>query len=138
MATIESVMAREPGCCTPDDGVVDCAQRMERDNVGMVPVVESLDTRKLIGVVTDRDLCLEVLAHGLDPNDVTVEECMSDELYTIGLGDSLARAAELMEMHQVRRLPVVDEHGAILGVLSLGDVARAIGSQTFGSFVRDL
>jgi CBS domain-containing protein len=128
MPSIESVMARDPACCTGDDGVIECARLMERDNVGMIPVVESLDTRKLVGVVTDRDLCIEVVARALDPNEVTVEECMTDELVAVGASDDIERALDLMRQHQVRRLPVVDEDGACVGVVGQGDLAQAVAA----------
>src|SRR5262245_41386847 len=111
MATVESVMTREPACCTADDSVIECARLMESADDGMIPVVESRDTRKLIGVVTDRDLCLQVIARGLHPRDLTVEEAMTDEVYTVAPGDTFEKAVQTMAQQKVRRLPVVDERG---------------------------
>ncbi len=124
MPTIEKIMTRDPLCCRPDDKVVDCAKLMEHEDVGFVPIVESLDTRKLLGVVTDRDLCMQVIAQGRDPNECTLEELMTDELVSIGPQEELQRALDLMAQNQIRRLPVVDEHGACIGILSQGDVAK--------------
>jgi CBS domain-containing protein len=126
MPTVEETMTRDPICCSPDEGVVDCAKKMEEHDVGMIPVVESLDTRKLIGVVTDRDLCLTVVAGGKSPGDSTVEECMTDEVISVAPGDDLGRALELMKQNQIRRLPVVDESGACVGVLAQADVVSAV------------
>lgn len=125
MPTIENVMTRDPALCTPDDGVVDCAKLMARADVGFVPVVESRDTRKLVGVVTDRDLCLSVIAEDRDPQECKVEDAMTEEVATVTPGDSLDRALELMQQRQIRRLCVIDEHGACIGVVAQADVVRA-------------
>jgi CBS domain-containing protein len=125
MIRIEEVMTRDPALCTPDDSVVDCAKLMAREDVGLIPVVESRETRKLIGVVTDRDLCMTVIAEGRDPNECKVEEAMSDEPITVGADEALERALELMKRHQIRRVCVIDEDGASIGVLSQADVVRA-------------
>jgi CBS domain-containing protein len=123
MPTVESLMSPDPVCCTADEAVVECARLMDRENLGMIPVVESIDTRKLIGVVTDRDLCIGIVAAARDANEVTVEECMTDELYTVRPSDDLSRALSLMQHHQVRRLPVIDDAGCVVGVLAQADVS---------------
>ncbi len=123
--TVENVMTRDPECCTADESVIECAKMMENADVGMIPIVESLDTRKLIGVVTDRDIALGVVARGLEPKECTVEDCMTDEVFTVSASDPLDRAAETMKQHQVRRLPVVDENNCIIGVIAQADLVRA-------------
>lgn len=138
MATINSVMTRDPACCTADESVVECAQMMETEDVGLIPVVESLDTKKLIGVVTDRDLCLDVIAAGRDPNGCVVEDCMSDEVYTVRDNDDIAQALSLMKEHQVRRLPVVDEQGACIGIVSQADLSRAVPAGDFQQTIAEI
>lgn len=129
MPTIETVMTRDPVCCTADDSVIECAKAMARENVGCIPVVESQDTRKLIGVVTDRDLCLDVIAEGRDPDDVTVGECMSEDLVTLEAGDDLDDVLRLMQENQLRRILIVDEDFACVGIVSQADIAQAAPSQ---------
>ena len=136
LPTIETLMTRDPSCCTPDDGVIECAQRMAKEDVGAVPVVESQDTRRLVGVITDRDLCLSVVAEGRDPAEVSVGDCMTDEVITVTPDDTLDRALELMQQNQIRRLCVVDENFCCIGMLAQADVARAASAaqlkQTLG------
>jgi CBS domain-containing protein len=124
MPTVRSVMERAPACCTAALGVVECAQIMERVGASLLPVVESMASRKLVGVVTDRDLALGVVGEGRDPRECTVEECMTDELYTVGPDEELDRALEIMERQRIRRLPVVDEQGACVGLLGWRRAAR--------------
>ncbi len=128
MANVESAMTRDPVCCTADESVIECARLMDEEDVGMIPVVESADTRRLIGVVTDRDICLTVVAQGRNPRECVVEECMTDELFTVRPDDDLERALDLMRSEQIRRLPVVDENGAIIGVIAQADIASAIAA----------
>lgn len=125
MAKVESVMRRDPVCCTPDEGVVECARMMEQEDVGMIAVVESRDTRKLVGVVTDRDICIEVVGAGRDPTECTVEDCMTDELFTVKASDDLGQALELMARERIRRVPVVDDGGAIVGVVEQPEIGAA-------------
>ena len=125
MSTIEGLMTRGPICCTPDDHVIDCAKAMEREDVGVIPIVESRDTRKLVGVVTDRDLALRVVADGRNPADLTVEDCMSEDLVTVKETDDLSTALQLMQEHKLRRIMVVDDDFCCIGVLSQADVAQA-------------
>src|SRR5262249_9677889 len=98
---------------------------MEREDVGIIPIVESRDTRRLVGVITDRDLALRVVADGRDPTEVSVEECMSEDLVTVKATDDLATALQLMQEHKLRRVLVVDENCACVGVVSQADIARA-------------
>jgi predicted transcriptional regulator len=75
--------------------------------------------------VTDRDLCMDVVAAGRDPNQVKVRECMTDEVVTCRPQDELERIADLMAEKQIRRIPVVDDGGAIVGIVSLADIAQS-------------
>ena len=122
---IESVMTRDPVFCLPDEGVVECAKLMAREDVGLIPVVESRDTRRLVGVVTDRDLCLGVVAEGRDPETVTIENCMTDRVVTCRPEDELEVALDRMREHRIRRIVVVDETGCCVGVVAQADVVKA-------------
>jgi CBS domain-containing protein len=123
--TVEDLMTRDPACCTPDDGVVECAKFMAREDVGVVPVVESQDTRRLVGVITDRDLALGVIAEGRDPAATRVEECMNDEVVTVRPTDTLEEAEEQMRQNEVHGICVVDDSFACVGVIAEADILRA-------------
>jgi len=122
---VEQIMSESPACCTRDDFVQVAASIMERLDTGIVPVIETVASpSKLIGVVTDRDLCLRVLAEGRDPNHVRVGEVMSTKLATCKPSESVDQALAHMRSAQVRRLPVVNHEFDVVGMLSLGDVVR--------------
>src|SRR6476469_9478687 len=77
---ITDVMTPIPQCCTPDDSIIEVARVMEQYDVGIVPIIESQDTRRILGVITDRDIVLRVVAQGRDPNEVvSVRDCMTNE-----------------------------------------------------------
>ena len=117
------VMTKDPVCCLPADTSARAAQLMKEFDVGSIPVVESGPTMKLVGIVTDRDLALKVVAEGRDPNAVKVEEVMTRELVTCRAGDELQKAVGLMAERQLRRIPVVDEGGRVVGIIAQADVA---------------
>lgn len=121
-------MVRDPTCCTPGDGIIECARVMKQEEVSLVPVVESRDTRRLIGACVDRDVCLTVVAGGLNPADVTVEECMTDEVFSVNEDDELERARDLMRRIGVWQLPVVDENHSCVGVIDVMRLDRAMAA----------
>jgi CBS domain-containing protein len=93
----------------------------DMDN-GFVPVIDDEKTRKVIGVVTDRDLCLEVVAEAKDPQRVQVRDCMARTVVSCTVDEDVEKAVDLMRDNQVRRIPVVNREGTIQGVLSLADL----------------
>lgn len=109
--------------CEPDDLVSKAAKLMKSENVGSIPVVENGQTRKLVGIVTDRDLTLRVLADGLDAKSTKVEEVMTRKMVTCFADDSLHTALDMMAENQLRRIPVVTNKNKILGMISQADVA---------------
>ncbi len=122
---IEEIMSQSPACCTREDFVQVAAGIMEQLDTGIIPVTETVGfPAKLIGVVTDRDLCLRVLATGRDPNQVRVGEVMSTKLTTCKPSDNVEQALGHMARAQVRRLPVVNRNFELLGMLTLGDIVR--------------
>lgn len=117
------VMTKDPVCCVPADTAVKAARLMRESDVGPIPVVEDGQTKKLVGIVTDRDLALKVVAEGRDPNAVKVEEVMTREPVTCRAEDDLQKAVGLMAERQLRRIPVVDEGGRVVGIIAQADVA---------------
>ena len=117
------VMTKDPVCCRPADTAARAAQLMRESDVGPIPVVENEETKRLVGIVTDRDLALKVVAEGRDPNAVKVDEVMTREPVTCRAEDELQKAVGLMAERQLRRIPVVDEGGRIVGIIAQADVA---------------
>lgn len=118
-------MTKDPTCCLPKDTVDLAAQSMKRQDIGALPVVDSEKAKKLIGIVTDRDLALKVVAEGLDPRQTQVENVMARKLVTCTPEDDLQSALDAMSQSQLRRIPVVD-NGQLVGIISQADVAMRL------------
>ncbi|MGA2336123.1 MAG: CBS domain-containing protein [Terriglobales bacterium] len=115
-------MTKNPAFCCPSTSVVRAAATMQQLDIGALPVVLDPSTPRLLGMVTDRDLCLHVVAGGRDPADIWISECMTVNPICCAVGDDVRYALELMEEHQVRRLPVVNAKHEVAGILSLSDL----------------
>jgi CBS domain-containing protein len=126
MKKCNDVMTKNPVCCLPADMVTEVAQLMKSDNIGPIPVIENGVTKKLVGIVTDRDLALKVVAEGRDPKSTKVETVMTRMVITCLADDDIQKALDAMSKHQLRRIPVVDNDGRILGIISQADVATRI------------
>jgi len=121
---IAELMTQDMVSCTPTCTAQAAADMMRQHDIGVLPVIFNLFSRKLLGVVTDRDLCLTVLCSGRDPAHTTVQECMTAHPVTCSPEDETQVAIHLMQRNQVRRLPVVDKEGRLVGMLSLADLVR--------------
>lgn len=119
-------MTKDPICCLAGDTAVHAAQLMREHDVGILPIIENQENKKLTGVVTDRDLVLKLMADGLDPWTTAVECAMSKPALACSPDDGYDEALQLMERHQIKRVPVVDRSGRVVGVISQFDVALRI------------
>lgn len=126
MKKCEEVMTKNPVCCLPDDTVAKAAQLMKRENIGAIPVIENEQTQKLVGIVTDRDLALKIVAEGRDAKSTKVEAVMTRKVVTCRAEDDLQKALDAMSVHQLRRIPVVDNDNKILGIIAQADVATRV------------
>ena len=126
MKKCSEVMTVNPTCCLPTDVVSIAAQWMKTENVGSIPVIESKQTKKLIGIVTDRDLALQVVADERDAKSTKVEDVMTRKIVTCHVDDDIEKAVEAMAACQLRRMPVVDNDYRIIGIISQADVATRI------------
>lgn len=117
-------MTRNPKYCLPSDTVQVAAIIMRQEDCGIVPVLENKDSKKLVGVVTDRDLCIIVISDGRDPMAVKVDECMTDEIISCRPDDNVDEVIEKMQAKQVRRIPVVDASNNLIGIISMSDLVR--------------
>jgi CBS domain-containing protein len=133
--SIKDVMTSDP--CTIDAGksVAYAAKMMRDEDVGLAPIVEG---DKLIGMLTDRDIAIRVVAEGKDPDQVTVREVASKQVVTIDPQQDLDEALRIMAKHQVRRLPVVEEDGRLVGVVAQADVAREGDDKETGQLVEEI
>jgi CBS domain-containing protein len=122
MKTCRDLMTREVKCCLETDTVDQAAQLMKDQDIGPVPIVEE-GTGRLIGIVTDRDLAVKVVAEGRDPKATRISDIMTSNLITCGPTDSVDQAVRLMEEHQIRRIPVCDDSGRIQGIIAQADIA---------------
>jgi CBS domain-containing protein len=132
---ISELMTPDP-CAIEADKPVSYAARMLKDeDVGLAPIVEG---DRLVGTLTDRDIVTRVVAEGKDPQSVTVREVASTDVVTVDPQQDLDEALRLMASNQVRRLPVVEEDGRLVGVVAQADVARQAKDKQTGDLVEDI
>lgn len=120
------VMTKDPSCCLPGDTAYDTARLMKSEDVGPIPIVNDKQTKQLLGIVTDRDLVLKVLAAGSDPKSTQIDVVMTTEVVACNPEDACDKALDLMEQHQVRRIPIVDKDNRLVGIISQADIATRL------------
>jgi CBS domain-containing protein len=125
--TCADVMTKNPTCCVPTDSASRVAKIMKTEDVGSIPVCESRQSRKLAGIVTDRDLAMHVVAEARDSNTTLVQDVMTKDPIACSPEDDLQKALETMQIHQVRRIPVVDRGGQLVGIIAQADIATRAG-----------
>lgn len=135
MGQIKELMTVKPRTVNTGDSIVDAAKLMKGEDTGVAPIV---DGDKLVGVITDRDIAVRVVAEGRDPQATKVDEIASQNLVTIDPQQDLDEALRLMAQHQVRRLPVVEEDGKLVGIIAQADVARHADSSRTGEVVEEI
>lgn len=116
-------MSVNPACCTPNDSAQNVAKMMCDLNVGSIPVVVDHQSRALVGMITDRDLCCRVLAPGLDAKSTRIQEFVSYNPTVCRDGENVEQCERLMQEHQVRRIPVVDRENRVIGIVAQADLA---------------
>ncbi len=120
------LMTRNPTCCTPDTPLREIARMMVNCNCGEIPVVDSKESMRPIGVVTDRDIVCRMVAEDKNPLQFKAADCMSTPCITISQDASVDECCELMERHMIRRIPVVDDQGRCCGIISQADLANKV------------
>lgn len=118
------LMTADPEACVATDSCAAVVRIMRRRNCGFVPIVDGQATKRVIGVVTDRDIALHFTNESRPADQVPVAECMTRDVKSVAPNATLDEAAAIMEQHAIHRLPVL-EHGRLIGVLSLKDIAVA-------------
>jgi CBS domain-containing protein len=132
---IRDLMTDNPRTIDAEKPVAYAAKMMRDEDVGLAPIVQG---DRLVGTLTDRDIAIRVVAEGRDPESTTVREVASTDVVTIDPEQSLDEALRLMAQHQVRRLPVVEEDGRLVGVLAQADVARHGEDRETGQVVEQI
>ncbi len=120
---VRDVMTPDPACCLGNTTSREAAGLMRDHDCGAIPVVESMETRKLVGIVTDRDLAVRGLAEGKGP-DTPVRELMTEAPIGADLDDEIETVREVMIREQVRRVPVLGRNNAVVGIIAQADLAR--------------
>jgi CBS domain-containing protein len=136
--SLQEIMTTNPACCTPDTPLQDVARLMVQYDCDEIPVIEDRAQRKVIGVVTDRDIVCRAVAEGIDPRNLSAATVMSGPAVTVGENADPDDVVQLMEERQIRRIPVVDRYGVICGIVSLADVARHRSRKETGELVREV
>jgi CBS domain-containing protein len=121
---INDIMTKDPSSLTPDATVREAAQVMKREDVGVVPVVNAQGDNRLVGIVTDRDIAIRCVAEGKDGSCQVRDVMSSEDLATCSLGDDVEHVMDAMRTEKVRRIPIVDERGSLVGIVSQADVLR--------------
>ncbi len=130
-SVVKDIMTSDPTCCARETNMREVAVKMVECDCGEIPVCD--ETHKPIGVVTDRDIVCRLIAKGHNPLEATAEECMSEPVVTATADMPIDECARLMEQYQVRRLPVVDGKGALIGIVAQADLARRANRSVTGN-----
>ena len=138
MKKAKDIMSANPACCTREHNVQQAAEMMVKDDCGEIPVVESKDNPKPIGVITDRDITCRVVATGKNPKQTRVGEAMSSPPVTVKPETSIEDCCQILEKVQIRRMPVVDESGRCCGMVSQADIAKAAPTEDTAEVVKQV
>jgi CBS domain-containing protein len=137
---VRDVMTPGVRCCGPEMPLRDVAKLMHEGDCGAIPVIETTTDHagKVIGIVTDRDIACRIVAHGRNPLELSAASCMSTPVVTVRSDAGLAECCQVMEQKRVRRVPVVDEAGRCVGIVSQADIARHAPEARTGDLVQEI
>lgn len=121
---IQDIMTPDPVCCTPDTGLGSVAQLMCHNDCGEIPVVDNQMDKKPVGVITDRDITCRAVAEGKNPFELRAGDCMTTPCITVTPDMSIEECVEVMEIHKIRRVVVIDPTGRICGIVAQADIAK--------------
>jgi CBS domain-containing protein len=136
--TSKDIMTPDPVSVTKSDMISEVAKKMRSADVGIIPVVDNHYSNKLVGVVTDRDIAMRVVAEEKEVDETTAEEIMTPNPVCCQADDTIAAVTDLMSSHQIRRVLVTDEFGRLVGIIAQADLARQVDAQTTGKVVEEI
>ena len=122
----KDVMTQKVVCCFPDDSVEKAAKKMKKNNIGSLPILKNKENKKLIGIITDRDLALKVVGKNHNPESTKIKKIMTKNVVTCLANDDLQKALDLMAENQLRRIPVVDKKNQVVGFIAQADIATRL------------
>lgn len=123
---VREIMSQNPVSCCLQDTAQTVACTLRDQNIGSVPVLDDRESQQLVGIITDRDLCCGILGQGLDPATTVIESFVTRNLVTCRAEQSADSCARLMQVHQIRRILVIDGDGQCIGIVSQADMARSV------------
>jgi CBS domain-containing protein len=135
---VKEVMTTNVRTCGPTTPLRDVACIMRDGDCGALPVADETEGSRVVGMVTDRDITVRLVASARNPLELTAASCMSTPVAAVGAEDSLTIACRVMEERKVRRLPVLDEAGRCIGIISQADVARHAPEARTGDLLQEL
>ena len=139
MKKCSDVMTKDVVTCTSENTIVDVARLMKTEDIGPVLIVDNEQSKTLVGIVTDRDIVVKVIADGQDVNTTRVGDVMSKKLVTCRADDDVDVAMKSMAQFQLRRIPVVGENMKLLGIISQADVATRVDApEKTGEVVKEI
>lgn len=133
---VSEIMTKNPATCTEKDSLQDVAKMMVDNDCGCIPVVD--DTKKPVGMITDRDITVRTVAEGKNPLDLTAGDAMTKNVSTVTQDSSVEDCCNLMEEKQIRRVTVVDENGACCGIVAQADVATKANAEKTAEVVQEV
>jgi len=135
---IRELMTPDPVCCTPEDSAQKVAKILRDQDIGSVPVVMDQSSRKLLGMITDRDLCCSIVAEGLDPANTKIDRRFSLNPVTCREGENINNCEQLMQEHQIRRIPIVDGEERSIGIVTQADLALKENAEKVSKTVAEI
>jgi CBS domain-containing protein len=138
MTRVKDIMTTSPAFCTADTPLQEVARMMVDCDCGAIPVVDDVDGRRPIGMVTDRDITVRAVASGRNPMALTARDCMTTPVATCRDDARLDDCIDLLETKQLRRVPIVDAAGALCGIVAQADVAEHASKRKAGELVRKI
>jgi CBS domain-containing protein len=133
------IMNKNPVCALPHMSILEVAQMMVEHDCGSIPVVDNEETMKpLTGIVTDRDIVCRLVAKGKNPLACTVDDCMTTDAVSVKPGDSIETCARVMREHQIRRVPVLDADGVLVGLVTQAQLAKHLNQAQVGALLQEI
>ena len=135
---VKEIMSNDPACCTRETSLQDVAILMVENDCGEIPVVDNMQSKRPVGVVTDRDITCRTVALGKNPLELHARDCMSSPAVTVTPETAVDDCCRLMEENQLRRVPVVDLSGCCCGIISQADIASNASKGDAGEMVKEV
>ncbi len=130
---IRDIMTKDIECASPESTVKDAASALKAHDIGSMPVCEG---KRVVGIITDRDIAIRAVAEGLDPGSTKVRDVMSKDIVSIREDADLSEAERLMRDRQLRRLPVLNGEGNLVGYLAIAKIARTESPEEAGKVLQ--